>query len=127
MPDVKILKTDDCAPAFGGAMKLVRDSLGVQSFGIQVIDMPPNADAYPEHDHSEDGQEEVYTVLNGACTLIVGGEEHNLEPDMFARVGPNETRKIVTKDKPVRLLALGAAPGKAYEIIDFTRAQPQNV
>src|SRR4051812_36690200 len=90
MADVKIVNTDDCASVFNGAMRLVRDGLGVESFGIQVIDLPPNADAYPEHDHSEDGQEEVYTVLRGSCTLVVGGEEHKLEPDMFARVGPSE-------------------------------------
>jgi uncharacterized cupin superfamily protein len=126
MPDITIVNTDDCATAFGGAMKLVRDGLGVESFGMQVIDMPPNADAYPEHDHSKEGQEEVYGVLRGACTLIVGGKEHELGPDMFARVGPNETRKIVTKDQPVRILALGAVPGQAYQVSDFTRAQPQN-
>jgi uncharacterized cupin superfamily protein len=127
MPDITIVKTDDCATSHGGAMKLVRDGLGVESFGMQVIDLPPNIDLYPEHDHSEEGQEEVYTVLRGACTLIVDGEEHRLEPDMFARVGPSETRKIVTGDQPVRVLALGAVPGEAYEVSDSTRAQPQNV
>jgi uncharacterized cupin superfamily protein len=126
MADITIVNTDECASAFGGAMKLVRDGLGVESFGIQVIDMPPNADAYPEHDHSEDGQEEVYTVVRGACSLIVGGEEHRLEPDMFARVGPNEKRKIVTGDQPVRLIALGAMPGQAYEVSEFTRAHAEN-
>jgi uncharacterized cupin superfamily protein len=126
MADIKIVNTDECATAFGGGMKLVRDSLGVESFGLQVIDLPPNVDAYPEHDHAEDGQEEVYTVLSGACTLVAGGEEHQLRPDMFARVGPGEKRKIVTGDQPVRVLALGAIPGQAYEISDFTRAQPQN-
>ncbi len=126
MADIKIVNTDDCASVFNGAMRLVRDGLGVESFGLQVIDLPPNADAYPEHDHTADGQEEVYTVLRGACTLVVGGEEHPLAPDMFARVGPNEKRKIVTGDQPARLLALGAVPGQAYEISEFTRAQPQN-
>ena len=33
-------------------------------------------------------QEEVYTVLEGAATLRAGGEEHRLEPGVFARVGP---------------------------------------
>ena len=37
---------------------------------------------------SADGQEEVYTVLEGKATLTVGGEEHELEPGVFARVGP---------------------------------------
>ena len=42
-----------------------------------------------------------------------GGEEHQLEPDMFARVGPGEKRKIVTGDERARVIALGgdARPG----------------
>jgi len=125
MADVTIVNTDDCSATHGGAMKLVRDGLGVESFGMQVIDMPPNIDAYPEHDHADEGQEEVYTVIRGACTLVVGDEEYRLEPDVFARVGPNETRKIVTGDQPVRLLAIGAVPGQAYEVKDSSRAPAQ--
>ena len=107
MADVTVKRLDEFDSAFGGAMKLVRHGLGVESFGIQVIDMPPNADMYPEHDHSHDGQEEVYTVLNGAATLRAGGEEHQLEPGTFARVGPGEKRKLVTGDEGVRVIALG--------------------
>ena len=92
MADVTVKRIDEFDTAFGGAMKLVRHGLGVESFGIQVIDMPPNADRYPEHDHAEDGQEEVYGVLQGAATLQAGGEE------------------------PARLLALGGVPGNVYEI-----------
>ena len=88
--------------------------------------MPPNADAYPEHDHADDGQEEVYTVLRGACTLIVGGEEHGSSRTCSPASGPSEKRKIVTGDQPVRLIALGAMPGKAYEVSEFTRAHAQN-
>jgi hypothetical protein len=29
--------------------------LGVDSFGIAIIDLAPGADEYPEHDHSPDG------------------------------------------------------------------------
>ena len=37
--------------------------LGVTAFGLSVMELPPNADRYPEHTHGHDGQEEVYTVL----------------------------------------------------------------
>jgi quercetin dioxygenase-like cupin family protein len=95
----------------------------VQSFGIQVFDMPPNADRYPEHDHSHDGQEEVYTVLEGAATLTAGGEDHEMRPGMWARVGPGERRKWTTGEESARVLALGAVPGKAYEVQEFTNPQ----
>ena len=123
MADVTVKRLEDFDTAFGGAMKLVRHGLGVESFGIQVFDMPPNADRYPEHDHSHDSQEEVYTVLEGALTLRCGGEDHVLTPGVFARVGPDEKRKLMTGPEGARVLALGAVPGKAYEVQDFTKPQ----
>jgi uncharacterized cupin superfamily protein len=121
MADVNVKKLDDFETSFGGAFKLVRHGLGVESFGMQVIDMPPNADQYPEHDHSEDGQEEVYTVLEGTATLQVDGDEYKLEPGVFARVPAGHKRKIVTAGSPVRLLAIGGVPGKAYEAPEFSK------
>ena len=92
-----------------------------------MIDFPPNADQYPEHDHAHDSQEEVYTVLDGAATLQAGGEEHELRPGTFARVGPGEKRKLVTGAEGARVIALGGMPGKAYEVSapsPFRRRRP---
>jgi len=123
MADVTVKTLDEFDGAFGGAMKLVRHGLGVQSFGLQVIDFPPNADQYPEHDHTDDSQEEVYIVIGGAATLRAGGEEHELRPGSFARVGPSEKRKLVTGAEGARVIAIGGVPGKAYEISSFTVPQ----
>jgi quercetin dioxygenase-like cupin family protein len=120
MADVTVKQLEDCDTAYGGAMKRVRAGLGVKSFGMQVFDLPPNLDAYPEHDHSDDGQEEVYTVLDGAAKLHAGGEEHELRPGVFARVGPGEKRKLATGEQPARVLALGGTPGTAYEVQQWT-------
>jgi quercetin dioxygenase-like cupin family protein len=124
MADVTVRTLEDFDTAFGGAMRLVRHGLGVQSFGIQVFDMPANANQYPEHDHTHDGQEEVYTVLEGVATLTAGGEDHEMRPGTWARVGPAEKRKWSTGGQAARVLALGAVAGKAYEIQDFTKPQP---
>lgn len=123
MADVTIKKTNEFDAAFGGSFKLVRDGLGVASFGIQMIEMPPNADQYPEHDHNHDGQEEVYTVIDGAATIQAGGEEFELTPGTFVRVGPSEKRKIVPGGSGCTLIAIGGTPGKAYEAPDFSKAQ----
>lgn len=125
MADVTVKRLDEFDVAFGGGMKLVRHGLGVESFGLQVLDMPPHADQYPEHDHSGDGQEEVYTVLQGATKLLADGREFRLEPGTFARVGPAQRRKIVTGPEGARILAVGATAGKAYEIVSFTVPQTQ--
>jgi quercetin dioxygenase-like cupin family protein len=123
MADVTVKTIDEFDVAFGGAMKLVRHGLGVQAFGLQVEDFPPNADQYPEHDHSHDSQEEVFIVMEGAVTLQAGGEEHELRPGAFARVGPGEKRKLVTGKEGARVIAIGGVPGKAYEIPPFTLPQ----
>jgi uncharacterized cupin superfamily protein len=115
MADVTVKRLEEFDAVFGGAMKRVRAGLGVKSFGMQVVDLPPNLDAYPEHAHSSDGQEEVYTLLEGAATLRVGDDTYELTPGVFARVGPGERRKFVTKEQPARILCLGGVPEQVYE------------
>lgn len=120
MADITVKRLDEFDTAFGGGMRRVRAGLGVTSFGMQVLELPPNFDGYPDHDHSHDEQEEVYTPLTGTVTLHVGGEDHELEPGMFARVGPGEKRKLITGDEGARIAAIGGIPGKAYEPPEFT-------
>ena len=115
MADVTVKSLEDFEAIFGGGMRRVRAGLGVCSFGIQVIEMPPNFGLYPEHDHIHDAQEEVYTALSGRATARVGDESFLIEPGVFARIGPGERRKFVTGDEGVRLLCLGGVPGQPYE------------
>jgi uncharacterized cupin superfamily protein len=120
MADVTVKRVEDFEAIFGGGFRRVRAGLGVTSFGIAVIDLPPNFNHFPEHDQRHDDQEEVYTVLSGRATLRVGGEEYELGPGVFARVGAAEKRKLITGDEPARILAMGAMPGKVYEPPEFT-------
>jgi uncharacterized cupin superfamily protein len=120
MADVTVKRIEDFEAIFGGGFRRVRAGLGVTSFGIAVMDLPPDFDGYPNHDQVHDNQEEVYTALSGRATLRVGDEEHTLEPGVWIRVGAAEKRKIVTGSDPVRVLAAGASPGEAYAPPDFT-------
>jgi uncharacterized cupin superfamily protein len=120
MADVTVKRLDEFEAIFGGAFRRVRAGLGVSSFGLALMDFPPGFTQYPEHDHGPDGQEEVYAVLAGEATLTVGGEDYELEAGVFARVGPQEARKISTGDEGARVLAIGASPGKIYEPPEFT-------
>jgi mannose-6-phosphate isomerase-like protein (cupin superfamily) len=103
-----------------GVFKRARGELGVTAFGMAVIEMPPNADGYPEHSHSEDGQEEVYTAITGRGEIEIEGERHPIDPDTMIRVGPGVTRKVWTREEPMRLLIIGGAPGRVYEAPDFS-------
>jgi len=120
MADVTVKRIEDFEAIFGGGLRRARSGLGVRSFGLQVEEFPPNATEYPEHSHSEDGMEEVYTALEGKAILVVGGEEYELEPGIFARVGAGEARKLITREEGARVLAIGAVPGEVYEPPEFT-------
>ena len=94
-----VKKIDDMEAVYLGAFKRVRAELGVESFGIQVIDLPPNFENYPEHDHAEDGQEEVFTALRGGGEIEIDGERFPLDPDHIARVASGVKRKIWPGDR----------------------------
>jgi mannose-6-phosphate isomerase-like protein (cupin superfamily) len=115
MADYSVKKIDEMDAAFGGAFKRVRAELGVQSFGVQILDLPPNLDQYPEHDHASSGQEEVFVVLSGSGEIEIDGERVPIDPDTIVRVGPKARRKIYTGDQGARILALGGVPGAVYD------------
>ncbi len=120
MADYTVKRLEDFEAIFGGGFKRVRAGLGVSSFGLAVMDLPPNFESYPEHTQEHDRQEEVYTVLEGSVTLEVAGDRHQLEPGVWVRVGPGETRRLHTGEQPARVLAIGGVPGAPYEAPDFT-------
>lgn len=111
------------------SLRRAASALGVTSFGISIEELGPGADEYPEHDHAEDGlggrmfaerpqqlgQEEVYVALRGSGVLEADGELYPLDPEHVVRVGPAVKRKITAGPDGLRLLALGATPGKAYD------------
>jgi hypothetical protein len=98
--------------------------LGVESFGISIVDLEAGATDYPEHDHSPDGiggqmfaerpdqlgQEEVYVALRGSGTIEIDGESHPLDADHLARVGPGHKRKVLPGPDGLRVLIVGATP-----------------
>jgi mannose-6-phosphate isomerase-like protein (cupin superfamily) len=116
MADYAAKQISDMETSFGGGMKKVRAELGVSSFGVLVLDFPPNFNDYPEHDHAEDGQEEVYAPLNGSGDIEVDGERIAISPEVIVRVGPASRRKLYSGPDGLRVLAMGAVPGKAYTI-----------
>ena len=121
MADVTTKRIDEMEAVFGGAFKRARAELGVEAFGIQVMDLPPNFDQYPEHDHAESGQEEVFVVMRGSGEIEVDGERLPLDTETIVRVGPAAKRKIWPGADGMRVLAVGGTPGSAYEPPDVTK------
>ncbi|HEX5191692.1 MAG TPA: cupin domain-containing protein [Solirubrobacteraceae bacterium] len=110
-----VKRIDELASIHHGAVKLAGDELGVLSFGLQVLDFPPGFADYPEHDHSEDGQEEVYVVLDGSAEFEIAGEDVAAEAGSMLRVGSESRRTLVAGPDGVRILAIGRTPTGSYE------------
>jgi mannose-6-phosphate isomerase-like protein (cupin superfamily) len=115
MADYTAKRIDEMEAGFGGGFVKARAELGVTAFGFQVIQMPADYTDYPEHDHAESGQEEVYVALSGSGSIDVEGEQMDLNPDTLVRIGPATKRKVHAGPQGLRMLVIGGAPGKAYE------------
>lgn len=114
MVDVTVKHFDELE-GYHGQFLYAGKELGVTAWGMNVLRLPPNWTEYPDHDHTAEGQEEVYVVLQGRATLRADDESWHLQPGTLARVGSGQKRKIIPGDEGVTLLALGGTPGKAYE------------
>jgi len=121
MSDYTVKKIDEMEAVFLGAFKRARAELGVESFGLQVIDMPPNFDNYPEHDHAEDGQEEVFMAIHGGGEIEIAGERFPLDPEHMARVASGVKRKVWPGAEGIRMVIVGGVPGGTYEAPDVSK------
>ena len=121
MASHSVKRIDDMEAVFAGSFKRARAELGVEAFGVQVIDMPAGTELYPEHDHAEDGQEEVYLPLRGDGEIEIEGERHAVDSETMVRVGPGVTRKLWPGAEGMRVLVIGGVAGRAYEAPDVSR------
>jgi mannose-6-phosphate isomerase-like protein (cupin superfamily) len=130
MADITHVRTEQIPPIEGFleefTFRRAGAEIGVTSFGMSIIDMPPDTTGYPEHDHSSEGpgnppahqlgQEEVYIALSGSADVEVDGHRYLVDADHIIRVGPTAKRKILPGPDGVRLLAIGGFPGRAYDL-----------
>jgi quercetin dioxygenase-like cupin family protein len=121
MADFTIKRVDEMETIFDGIVHRARASLGATAVGMQLMVFPPGWEGYPNHDHLNDSsdegdlrQEEIYIALEGSATLRVDGEQHQLEPGVFARVGAGQKRRIAPGPEGFRMVAVGGRPGEAY-------------
>jgi mannose-6-phosphate isomerase-like protein (cupin superfamily) len=120
MADYTAKQIKDMEAGFGGGFVKVRAELGVTAFGMQLIQLPPDYSEYPEHDHAESGQEEVFVALSGSGWLEIEGERVELDGETVVRVGPETRRKAFAGPAGLRMLVIGGAPGEAYKIVPTT-------
>ena len=113
MPDVTYKKFEDLDAYQGTGRRqflYAGKSVGVTAWKMNVLDLPPNWDGYPDHDHAKDGQEEAYVTLKGSAELTADGESWSLTPGTIVRVGAHQKRKITPGPEGATILAIGGTP-----------------
>ncbi|MGO9820682.1 MAG: cupin domain-containing protein [Solirubrobacteraceae bacterium] len=76
-----------------GNWSLVRRSLGCQSFGVNLVEIP-SGESIPEHDEQARDQEELFFVVSGSPAIVIDGEDHLAPTGTFARIDPARRRTV---------------------------------
>ena len=92
----------------GEGLRFLRDPLDCEKLGVTTLDADPGWTG-KEHDHADDGQEEVYVLLEGSATVTVEGEDVELEAGEALRIPANATRQIHNGDTESRFVLVGAS------------------
>jgi uncharacterized cupin superfamily protein len=113
----KLVHRDDCETV--GNWQLVRRTLELRAFGINVVEVPPG-EQIPEHDETGRDQEEVFFVLTGSPTLVIDGTDHAARAGTFARLDPGHSRTVRNDgEEPASVLIVSAPTSSGYEPMDW--------
>ena len=113
-----IVHADDLEKS-GPKWSLVRRSLGVTSFGVNLVDLP-SGESIPEHNEIDRDQEELFFVVSGTPTVVIDGQEHDAPAGTFVRLDPQPMRTIVNRGgESARVLMMSAPLSSGYEPMDW--------
>ena len=113
------IKHDDELERDYGKWVLVRRSLGVTTFGINAVELPPG-ESIPEHDEAGRAHEEVFLVLDGDAVMVVEGVDHPLRRGSYARLDPALRRTVRNDSGAVaRVLIISAPVASGYEPLEW--------
>ena len=94
-------------------VRFVRRELGVEAFGINWFELPPNSEGR-YHDEGESRQEEVNVIIDGSGTYVIDGEEVPVRRGDVFRFDPDTQRGPKAGPEGLTMLAVGAPRG-SYE------------
>jgi len=90
--------------AVGSGLHFLRDALDCSNLGVSVLDVDAGWSGKP-HDHADEGEEEVYVLVEGAATVTAGDEAVELSAGDALRVDPETTRQIDTEESSLFVIA----------------------
>jgi quercetin dioxygenase-like cupin family protein len=102
-----------------GSWRLVRRTLGVEAFGINLVEIAPGAEI-PEHDETDRDQEEVFYAVSGTPTLVVDGQDQPMRAGTFTRLDPEHRRTVRNDgDEPAEVLIVSAPRSSGYTPMEW--------
>jgi uncharacterized cupin superfamily protein len=98
-----------------GNWMLVRRTLGLETFGINMVDIGPG-ERIPEHDETGRDQEEVFLILDGEAMVVIDGEDVPARQGTFVRLDV-EPKRTVRNDgtEPASVLIMSAPRSSGYK------------
>jgi tetratricopeptide (TPR) repeat protein len=109
------------------AWRPVRQHLGIESFGVNTwTGAEAGSRIINEHDESDDGQEELYLVLDGQARFELDGEQVDAPAGTFVLVPPGLRRTAFAQEAGTTIIAIGGIPGQAYEVTGWESWAPLN-
>ena len=98
---------------------LVRKSLGLQSFGMNMVELP-SGDSIPEHDEVSRDQEEVFYIVKCTATMVINGVEYAAPEGTFIRLDVEPKRFVKNKSESLVIFLIISAPRTSgYEPLDW--------
>jgi len=102
-----------------GNWQLVRRTVELESFGINVVQIPPG-EQIPEHDELDRDQEELFYVISGEPTMVIDGEDHPAPAGTFVRLDPEHRRTVRNDgDEQADVMIVSAPRTSGYEPMEW--------
>jgi uncharacterized cupin superfamily protein len=108
MPGFTIVHVDDFERPFP-KWALARKALDLQSFGMNVVELPPG-ETIPEHDEKERDHEEVFITLSGEPTMVIDGQDYPAPAGTYCRLDPEPQRTVVNRSGADATVLIVSAP-----------------
>jgi hypothetical protein len=112
----KVALLDDIEEVHDGRcpFRPVRHHLGIMAFGVNSW-TAENAGDRIINEHTQDDEEELYVVLRGRATFVIGQEKVDAPAGTLVFVTPDEQRTAFADEAGTTILAVGAFAGEPYE------------
>jgi hypothetical protein len=94
----------------------VRHHFGITAFGVNAWTGRDAGDRLiNEHDESDDGNEELYLVVQGRAVFELDGDRVDAPVGTVVFARPSVKRTAFAEEPETTIIALGGIPGQAYE------------